>query len=282
MKLLKKIAKWVGIIGLIFVGFGGLFYLFYVKPVLDQIETERVVKIDDSLTIFEGGGGNSAVFTSDSLVIVVDTKMSDAAEKFAVTVKNIAASKPIMIVNTHYHYDHSSGNHLYPNSTIIAGAGYTPQTWVQEGKREDMPTQWLADKINIKMGDDMVTIFTLNMKAHTAGDVFVYSQKHKMLFGGDVILNGQVPSIANGDPAGYLIAFDKLQKEVDIQKIVPGHGQTGGVEILEKFRQYFNDMKAASEDPSKEDELVGKYKDWAQVPMMMSSTNVVDAFKKNK
>lgn len=282
MKLLKKIAKWIGIVGLIFVGFGGLFYMLYVKPVLDQIEAERIVKIDDNLTIYEGGGGNSGVFTSDSLVIVVDTKMSDAADKFAVAVKQVAGNKPILVVNTHYHFDHSSGNHLYPGSTIIAGAGYTPETWIQEGKREDMPTQWLADKLNIRMGDDVISIFTLNMKVHTAGDVFVYSQKHKMLFGGDVILNGQVPSIANGDPEGYLVAFEKLQKGYDIQKIVPGHGANGGMEVLESFRQYFNDMKLAAQDPSKEDELVDKYKNWAQVPMMMSSENVVDAFKKKK
>ena len=130
------------------------------------------------------------------------------------------------------------------------------------------------------MGDDVVTILTLNMKAHTAGDVFVYSHKRKMLIGGDVILNKQVPSIANGDPNGYFVAFDRLQKEYDIQKIVPGHGASGGIEILENFRQYFTDMKSASEDKAKEDELVDKYKSWAQVPMLMSSENVVDAFKK--
>lgn len=280
MKLLKKIAKWIGIIGLIFVGSGGLFYGLYVSPVLEKIERENKIDYDKDLTIYEGGGGNSGVFISDSLVLVIDTKMDEAAEKFAVAITSLAAGKPILVVNTHYHFDHSSGNRFYPKSTIIAGAGYTPETWVEEGKRQDMPNQWLADKMNLKMNDDTVTIFTLNMKSHTAGDVFVYSHKRKMLFAGDVILNGQVPSINNGDPAGYLVAFDRLQKEYDIQTIVPGHGPTGGVEILDNFRQYFNDMKQAASDPAKEDELVAKYKDWSQVPMLMSSANVIDAFKK--
>jgi glyoxylase-like metal-dependent hydrolase (beta-lactamase superfamily II) len=280
MKLLKKIAKWIGIAGLILVGAGGLFYGLYVSPILEKIKTENKIDYDKYLTIYEGGGGNSGLFISDSLVLVIDTKMDDAAEKFAVTVTSLAAGKPILVVNTHYHLDHSSGNHLYPKARIIAGAGYTPETWVNEGKKEDMPNQWLADKINVKMNDDTVTIFTLNMKSHTAGDVFVYSHKRKMLFGGDVILNGQVPSINNGDPEGYLVAFDRLQKEYDIRKIVPGHGPTGGIEILENFRQYFNDMKQASTDAGKEEELIAKYKSWSQVPMLMSSANVVDAFKK--
>lgn len=280
MKLLKRIAKWIGIIGLIFVGSGALFYGLYVSPVLEKIGRENKIDYDKDLTIYEGGGGNSGLFISDSLVLVVDTKMDESAEKFAVSVTSLAAGKPILVVNTHYHFDHSSGNRFYPKATIVAGAGYTPETWVEEGKREDMPNQWLVDKMNVKMNDDTITIFTLNMKAHTAGDVFVYSHKRKMLFAGDVILNGQVPSINNGDPEGYLVAFDKLQKEYDIQKIVPGHGPTGGIEILDNFRRYFNDMKTASTDPSKEEELVAKYKDWSQVPMLMSSTNVIDAFKK--
>jgi glyoxylase-like metal-dependent hydrolase (beta-lactamase superfamily II) len=280
MKTAKKIARWIGITGLTLVGVVAIFYFIYVKPVLDKIEETNFYKYDDNLTIFEGGGGNSGILNSDSVVIVVDTKMSAGADVFAAMVKEIAGNKPILIVNTHYHIDHTRGNHLYPGQTIIAGGGYTPETWTDEAKKEDMPTQWLRDRKDIKMNGDTVTIITLNIKAHTVGDVFVYSHKRKMLFGGDVILNGQVPSVANGDPEGYLVAFDRLQKEFDIQKIVPGHGPTGGIVILETFRQYFNDMKTAANDESQRDQLLDKYKDWTHVPMMMSSGNVITKFKK--
>lgn len=280
MKTLKTTAKWIGILGLIIVGFGGLFYLLYVSPVLEKIEQENLVNYDDVLTIYEGGGGNSGVIVSDSLVIVVDTKMGDAAEKFAAQVKALAGTRPILVVNTHYHIDHTSGNHFFAGNTILAGGGYTPQTWLEEAREQDMPSVWLPDKMSVRMKDDTVTIFTLNMKAHTAGDVFVYMHKRKILFGGDVILNGQVPSINNGDPEGYLAAFDKIQQMYKIEKIVPGHGSTGDIEILENFRRYFNDMKTAAVNPSEENELVAKYKEWSQVPMLMSSANVVDGFKK--
>lgn len=280
MKTAKTIAKWIGIVGLSFVALGTIFYFIYVKPVLDKIEATNIVEYDQNLTIFEGGGGNSGILKSDSLVLVIDSKMGDGAEALAAKVKEIAGSKPILVVNTHYHIDHSSGNRLFSGQTILAGGGYTPEIWTQEGKREDMPTQWLKDRMYITMDDDTVTIITLNKKIHTVGDVFVYLHNRKILFAGDVILNGQVPSIANGDPQGYLETFDTLQKTFNIEKIVPGHGQTGGIELLQNFRQYFNDMKTAAADPSKEKELIGQYKTWSQVPMMMSSENVVDAFKK--
>jgi len=282
MKTLKKIAKWVGIVGLVIVGVVSIFYFIYVRPVLNKIEASRVVDYDQNLVIFEGGGGNSGILKSDSLVIVVDTKMGDGADALAARVREIAGNKPVLVVNTHYHIDHTSGNRMFAGQSILAGGGYTPEIWNQEAKEADMPTQWLADRMDIKMDDDTVTILTLNIKAHTVGDVFLYSHKRKMLFGGDVILNGQVPSVANGDPEGYLKAFDMLQQQFDIQKIVPGHGPTGGIEILDTFRQYFNDMKIAANDDSKHDELVDKYKDWTQVPMMMSSGNVIDKFRKGK
>ncbi|MEJ0029556.1 MAG: MBL fold metallo-hydrolase [Bacteroidota bacterium] len=279
MKTAKKIAKWIGIIGLVVVALMAIFYFIYVQPVLNKLEATNIVNYDDNLVIFEGGGGNSGILKSDSLVLVIDTKMGDGSDALAAQVKQIAGNKPILIVNTHYHIDHASGNHLFPGQTIIAGGAILPTPGPDQAKKEDMPTQWLKDRMDVKMDDDTATIFTFNMQVHTAGDVFVYLHKRKMLFGGDVILNGQIPSVANGDPEGYLAAFDRLQKELDIQKIVPGHGPNGGIEILETFRQYFNDMKTAASDKSKTDEMVAKYKGWTSVPMLMSSDNVIKKFQ---
>jgi glyoxylase-like metal-dependent hydrolase (beta-lactamase superfamily II) len=278
MKTARKIAKWIGIVGLILVGIVAIFYFIYVKPVIDKIEATNIVDEGD-LIIFEGGGGNSGILKSDSLILVIDTKMGDGADALAASVKEIAGNKPVLIVNTHYHIDHTRGNHLYPGQTILAGGGYNPETWTDEAKKEDMPTEWLRDRRDIRMGNETVTILPLNIRAHTDGDVFVYLHQRKMLFGGDVILNGQIPSVANGDPEGYLIAFNRLRKEFDIQRIVPGHGPTGDIRILETFRQYFNDMKTAASDKSKRDELIDKYKDWTQVPLLMSSENVVTKFE---
>jgi hypothetical protein len=66
----------------------------------------------------------------------------------------------------------------------------------------------------------------------------------------------------------------------DIQKIVPGHGPMGGIEILDNFKQYFNDMKLAAADDSKKEDLIAKYKDWNQIPIIMSPAATVSAFKK--
>ncbi|MGZ4037265.1 MAG: MBL fold metallo-hydrolase [Bacteroidia bacterium] len=278
---MKKALKWIGIVLLILIGIGFTLYMIYLRPFMQKMKVTNTVKYDKELTLVLGGGGNSGILVSDSLVIVIDTKMDEAAEQLYNTVKELAGSRPILVVNTHFHPDHTKGNVYYKGQAIIAGGNYTPEFWKKENGEETMPTEWLKDRKDIKMGDDTVTLFNFGRNAHTQSDVFVYLHKRKMLFGGDVILNKQVPvMMGSADPDGYIAALDELPKQFDVQKIVPGHGETGGMEIIENFRQYFNDMKTAAADDSKKGELVTKYRDWGQIPVLMSPGATISAIKK--
>jgi cyclase len=278
---MKKILKWAGIILLLLIMTAGTLYMIYLRPFMQRMKQTSIVQYDKDLTLIIGGGGNSGILTSDSLVIVIDTKMDEAAEMLHDKVKQLAGNKPILVINTHWHPDHCKGNKLYAGQTIIAGGNYTKEDWTKEAGVESMPTQWLKDRMDIKMGDDTVTILNLGKNIHTPSDIIVYLHKRKMLFGGDVILNKQAPVImGSADPYAYLTELDEVQKQFDIQKVVPGHGQMGGVEIIQNFIQYFNDMKLASTDDSKKDELIAKYKDWNQIPLLMSPGSTISAFKK--
>jgi glyoxylase-like metal-dependent hydrolase (beta-lactamase superfamily II) len=279
--MIKKILKWIGILVLVVVAIGASLYFIYLRPFMVKMKQVTTVQYDKELTLVFGGGGNSGILVSDSLVIVIDTKMDDAAEQLAKQVIQLAGKKPVLVINTHYHSDHSKGNKFYKGQSILAGGNYTKEFWIKEAGEETLPTQWLQDKMDIKMGDDTVTIFNLAKNIHTASDVMVYLHKRKMLFGGDVILNKQAPAIMGvADPDGYIAAFDMLPKKYDIQKVIPGHGPMGGIEVIDNFRQYFIDMKTVANDDSKRDELLAKYKDWAQIPIFMSPGATVNAIKK--
>jgi cyclase len=282
MKTLKKTLKWFGIVLLVILATGFTLYLIYLRPVMKTMEQTNVIKYDKDLTLIIGGGGNSGILVSDSLVIVIDTKMGDASEQLAKTVKELAGSKPILVVNTHYHSDHCGGNKYFEGQTILAGGNYTKEAWIKKGGEESMPNKWLKGEMDIKMGDDTATILNIDRNAHTESDVVVYLHKRKMLFAGDVILNKQVPALIGdiADPAGYVEDFNMLTKRFNIEKVVPGHGPMGGIEIIENFRQYFSDMETAAKDDSKKSELVAKYKDWVQVPLIMSPGATISTIKK--
>ena len=282
MKIFKIILKSLGAILLLLVIIAVSLYMIYLRPLMQKMKEVSTIKYDKELTIVFGGGGNSGILTSDSLVIVIDTKMDEAAQTLYNTVKELAGNKPVLVINTHIHPDHTEGNKYYKGQTIIAGGNYTKEQWITDAGKESLPTQWLKDKMDIKMGDDTATILNLRKNAHTASDVMVYFHKRKMLFAGDVILNKNAPALfGTADPDGYVTAMDSLPKIFDIQKIVSGHGEIGGYEVINNFRQYFIDMKVAAMDGSKKDSLIVKYKDWNQIPIVMSPGATI-RFIKNK
>ncbi|PBQ32375.1 hypothetical protein CNR22_11535 [Sphingobacteriaceae bacterium] len=279
--MLKKMFKWLGIIVLVIALIGGSLYMIYLRPFLEKMKEITMIPYDKELMIVIGGGGNSGIIASDSLVIVVDTKMDDAAKNLYDQAKQVEGNKPILVINTHIHPDHNSGNKFYKGSTIIAGGNYTAEQWNKEAGKESLPTEWLKGRKDIKMNDDTITIINFGKPAHTESDVFVYSHKRKLLFGGDVILNKQNAIIlGKADPDGFIEAIAYFQKTFSIEHIVPGHGAYGGKEVMLDFEQYFKDMKTAASDDSQSEVLLAKYKDWNGIPVVMSPKATMKAFKK--
>ncbi|MCC6370693.1 MAG: MBL fold metallo-hydrolase [Bacteroidia bacterium] len=281
MKKLKKVAKWLGLVMLVVALLGGGFYMIYLRPFIQKMKVVQTIQYDKDLTIVIGGGGNSGIITSDSLVIVVDTKMDEAAQELYNKVKAIAGNKAVLVVNTHFHPDHVGGNKLYSGATVLAGANYGKEGWIKEAGEQSLPNKWLSERLDIKMGDDTVSIINYGKNAHTESDVFVYSHKRKLLFGGDVILNKQCPIImGKGRARGYLEAFNYLQTNFDIKHVVPGHGEFGGAEVIEDYYTYFKDMKLAAADASQKDALLNKYAGWNSIPFVMSPKATLKAFGK--
>jgi cyclase len=216
-------------------------------------------------------------------VIVIDTKMDDAAVALDDQVKKLAGNKPILVVNTHFHPDHIGGNKFYKGNTIYAGADYTKEDWIKEAGEESLPDSWLKNKLDIKMGNDTVSIFNLAKNVHTQSDIVVYLHNRKLLFAGDIVLNKQAPIImGKGNPYGYLWAFDWFINTLDINTVVPGHGEIGGKELITNYKAYFEDMKTASFDESQKESLSSKYENWGQLPLVMSPAATIKAFKKNE
>jgi glyoxylase-like metal-dependent hydrolase (beta-lactamase superfamily II) len=278
---MKKILKWLGIVLFILLGLGVSLYMIYLRPFIEKMKVVNSTAYDEKLTLITGGGGNSGILVSDSLVVVIDTKMDDAAQNLYEQVKKIAGTKPILVINTHIHPDHTGGNKFYKGQTILAGGNYKKEVWIKSDGEASLPNQWLVGRRDIPMDEDTVSILNLEQNAHTNSDVIVYLQRRKLLFAGDLILNKQNPIIMDAGTAnGYLWAFERLKKEFDIQHIVPGHGEVGGPSLMKDFETYFNDMKLAANESSDQVALKEKYKDWNAIPFFMSPSATIKNFKK--
>ncbi|HUM47676.1 MAG TPA: MBL fold metallo-hydrolase [Chitinophagales bacterium] len=227
-----------------------------------------VEKMDPDFYVLPGEGGNSGVLIGDSVILIIDTKMKQGAERFHRWVMDRAENRRIVVVNTHIHKDHTGGNHYYENAEIVAG-DYGNSFWLENNAREDMPNHWLVDTMQIDVGGEIVTIENIG-QAHTFDDVVVYLRNRKTLFTGDLVLNGYHPYLEESVGANvddYVTAMNHLMEQYDVSTVVPGHGQVGGTELITGFRQYFLDMKSASEDVDLTDAMRKKYKSYRSLPV---------------
>jgi len=80
-------------------------------------------------------------------------------------------------------------------------------------------------------------------RAHTAGDVFVYLPREKVVITGDAMI-GWTPFMGDGYPEEWAATLDRLA-ELDFTHIIMGHGNVTGREWLGTFRSYVHDMVEA-------------------------------------
>ena len=237
---------------------------------------EETIPIDSKLLVVLGGGGNSGLLLTDSALVVIDTKMSGAAEKLFMLAKEKAGSKPVIVINTHYHGDHVGGNHFYKGSRIYIGS-YDKDFLMKNIRPGDQPTDFVKDSLMLDLGDELLTLRNLG-QAHTFDDMVVYLKNRKILFAGDLVQNHTNPFLikeSGADVDKWIKALGCIRCHYQVKMLVPGHGSLGDSTMVRDMKQYFDDMKTAASNPAQEKELVAKYKHWTAMPAMASPEKTI-------
>ena len=254
---------------------GNIFY-----PAIQSMTHKEIATIDPDLTLVLGGGGNSGIIIGDSAVVVIDTKMMGSSEDLCNLSKEKAGSKPIIVINTHYHQDHVRGNKFFKGSRIYIG-NYEKEFLQKNIEAENQPTDIVKDSLLLDLGNEKVHLYNLG-QAHTFNDLVVYLSGRKMLFTGDLIFNQVNPVLkeeSGTKVSQWIHVLDLVLNRWGDGKIVPGHGEAGGKEMVVSMRQYFIDMTTAAMDPGKENQLKNAYKDWMKLPTMSSPEKTIEYIK---
>ena len=96
---------------------------------LTATQQERVVQVDqlrDNLYVLRGGGGNSAAFVTGDGVVLVDTKLAGWGQPLIDAIGELTSNPVTMIINTHTHFDHVSGNVEFPATVDIVAHENVP------------------------------------------------------------------------------------------------------------------------------------------------------------
>jgi cyclase len=102
---------------------------------------------------------------------------------------------------------------------------------------------------------------------HTLSDAFLYLPEDKLVIIGDLVLSDYHPTMTHANPWEWLKILDRIE-ELDIETIVPGHGDVCSMDTLRVIREYiqFSIGLASELDPNDEDleaiTIPEKYDNW--------------------
>jgi cyclase len=185
---------------------------------------------------------NAGALVGDDGVVLIDTCATRRrTERFLAAVGRVSGDAPIRVaVNTHLHGDHTYGNALLPDSTVIIGheetrvgllADFlltaTPPVWSPTPNWEIAevrpPTVVLRDELTLYQGKRRVEVRHPGYAAHTLGDVVAWLPEDGVLFSGDLLFHRITPLVMMGSVDGALRSLDWLAG-FDAATVVPGHG----------------------------------------------------------
>jgi glyoxylase-like metal-dependent hydrolase (beta-lactamase superfamily II) len=235
----------------------------------------RVVDVDklrDNLYMMRGGGGNSAVFITADGVVVVDTKNPGWGQPLLEKIKSVTNKPVTMIINTHTHGDHVSGNVEFPATvevvtqentaknmeamrpaTGITPAPGSPVNIFKENGGRGLPKRTFKDKLTLGKGNDRIELHYFG-RGHTNGDAWVVFPALRLMHAGDIFSGKNLPLLdANNGGSGVEIGktLAKAASSVkDVEQIITGHST---VMTMADLREYaaFNDEFAAAVQAAK-------------------------------
>jgi glyoxylase-like metal-dependent hydrolase (beta-lactamase superfamily II) len=253
------------------------------KPSASSIEVD---KLADNLYVLKaltaGAGGNTAVFVTASGVTVVDTKNPGWGQPLIEKIKTLTDKPITLIINTHTHGDHVSGNVEFPttvdvvahentktNMTAMRPASFVaqppsgpPPNIFTRNNGAGMVKRTFKDTMTIGSGADRIELHYFG-PAHTNGDAMVFFPTARALHMADVFATKGLPGMDSnngGTGVGYANTLTKVADFADksnVQTIINGHyNSTTTRADLREFIEYMRDFVRAAQDGKKSGQTV--------------------------
>jgi glyoxylase-like metal-dependent hydrolase (beta-lactamase superfamily II) len=242
----------------------------------------------------QGFMNNPAFVLTSAGVVVVDPGGSlQAGEMLLRQIRKVTDQPVVAVFNTHIHGDHWLGNqairaawpkaviYAHPKMIEMAGDG-AGDDWVAmleaategavRGTVPELPDTPADQGQVIRIGNERFAIHHYG-QTHTLTDLMISIREGRILFTGDNLLNGRLGNTRDAHIGNMIEKTDALVNRLRPKRIIPGHGQTGGLAMYEHAmaplrilyrvvrEQYENDVSDFEMKPLVV-EALKDYRDW--------------------
>jgi glyoxylase-like metal-dependent hydrolase (beta-lactamase superfamily II) len=197
-------------------------------------------KLGDGVYLITGGYAVIAIDFKDYIALVECGQSEPRALAVIAETKRLIPNKPIRyLINTHSHFDHSSGlrtfvaegstivthqvNKAYLEKVLSQPHTLSPDKAQESGKRPMVEA--MGDKKVLTDGTHVLELYHLKNFGHHDGMIVAYLPKEKVLLEADGYNPQATTATPPSPPSPYTLSLvDNIQRlKLDVQRIVPVH-----------------------------------------------------------
>jgi cyclase len=204
---------------------------------------------------------NAGVINTSDGAVLIDTCATEPRTRALLdATAHATGSAPITFaVNTHQHGDHTYGNSLLPDSTVIIGHDNTRAGLLHDPVIDGCPPFWdpvpdwgnvtrrppvltTRTSLTLHRGQQRIELHHPGYAAHTSGDLIAWLPEQRVLFTGDLLFHQVTPLVFMGSLDGALRALDWIA-QFEPAHVIPGHGPLIDADtlpdVLDTHRRYY-------------------------------------------
>lgn len=227
------------------------------------------------------------IITGDGVVVFDALGTPSLAARLLELIRGKTDQPVRRVYASHYHADHIYGLQVFKQAgaTVYASAGaqdyldsetaaerleerqFSLDPWVDENTYLVPPDEIIDESSEFTLGNKTFTV-NYQGKAHSDGDLLMLVEPDLVLFSGDLIFEGRIPFIGNGDTAHWLKTLEKLETG-GLRALVPGHGPasfeaSATLTLTRRYLAYLREVfQAGVEELMSFDEIYTQA-DWSQ------------------
>lgn len=217
----------------------------------------KITMLTKNTGIFTEKGGTILFVLGKNGIVVVDAQFPEQSQHLIDELKKKTDKPFSLLINTHHHGDHTSGNISFKGivTNVLAHANsLTNQKNVavaQKTEDKQLYPDWTyGDVWNTKAGGEKYSLHYYG-PGHTNGDSLVYFEDSNIVHMGDLMFNRRHPFVdrtAGASITNWIKVLDKAMEKFDKKTTFvfghagDGYDVTGKKEDLKAFQTYLSNL----------------------------------------
>ncbi len=217
----------------------------------------KITMLTKTIGIFTEKGGTILFQLGKDGTVVVDSQFEDSVANLIAEINKKTDLPFALLINTHHHSDHTSGNIAFKNltSNVLAHSNSKKNQEAAAIKNKNEAKQYYPTEIYTtnyckKINKEEICLHYFGA-AHTDGDSLVQFKKARIIHVGDLVFNRRHPFVdrtAGANISSWIKVLDKTTQTFPKKtKYICGHAGEGYEVIINKndilaFREYLKNV----------------------------------------